>query len=184
MANDNKVRFGLKNVHYAVMNTSGYGTPVAIPGAVNLDLSASGELTKFYADNVAYYVSNGNQGYEGSLEIAAIPDAMLKDVFGYTEGSTSKVLTEDATVEPKAFALLYQIDGDQDDEDYVLYNVAAGRPSIGSKTIEDNKEPVTQSFNISAVPRSDGKVFAKTTKDTPTATKSTWFTTVFVESAE
>jgi hypothetical protein len=28
----------------------------------------------------------------------------------------------------------------------------------------------------------DGKVFAKTTKDTPAATRNAWFTSVFMES--
>ena len=39
----NKVKFGLKNVHYAVLDetdgAASYGTPVAVPGAVNLNLS-------------------------------------------------------------------------------------------------------------------------------------------------
>lgn len=184
MANgtENKVRFGLKNVYYAVWNGSAYDTPVAIPGAVNLDLDPTGETTKFYADNIVYYMSIGNQGYEGSLEIAKIPDSMLKDVWGYTEGATSKVLTENAEVEPATFALLYQINGDQNNDLFVLYSVAAARPTIGSQTVEENKEPNTQEFDITAAPMADGKVFAKTTKDTPAATRSSWFTSVFVES--
>ena len=181
-ASENKVRFGLKNVYYAIWNGTEYGTPVAIPGAVNLDLDPAGEANKFYADNIAYYVTSSNQGYEGSLEIAKIPDSMLKDVWGYTEGTTSKVLTENAEIEPKAFALLYQINGDQDNDLFVLYNVTAARPTIGSQTIEEAKEPNTQEFDITAAPMADGKVFAKTTKDTPAATKTSWFTSVFMES--
>ena len=179
---ENKVRFGLKNVHYAVLGNSGYGTPVAIPGAVNLDMSPSGDTTRFYADNVAYYVSVANQGYEGSLEIARIPDAMLTDVWGFTLGGTSKVLTEDSSAEPKTFALLFQIDGDQNDTCYVIYSCTASRPAVGSQTIEANKEPRTQTVDIIAAPRSDGKVSAHTTKDTPSATVSGWFSAVFVES--
>ena len=178
---ENKVRFGLKNVHYAVWDGTAYGTPVAVPGAVNLDLDASGEMTKFYADNIAYYVASGNQGYEGSIEMARIPDQMLIDIWKYSQGQTSKVLTESADAEAATFALLYQIDGDQDNEYYALYACSAGRPSIGSQTKEEAKEPVTQEFDISATPRADGKVFAKTTKDTPVATKNAWFTSVFVE---
>jgi len=179
---ENKVRFGLKNVYYAIMTSGGsYNTPVAIPGAVNLDMSPAGDTNKFYADNIAYYVGVSNQGYEGSLEIAKIPDQMFQDVWGYTIGTTSKVLTESAFTEPKTFALLFQVDGDQNNDCFVIYACTGARPNIGSQTIEASKEPKTQTIDLTASPRSDGKVFAKTTKDTPSGTVSGWFSTVFVE---
>lgn len=185
-ATPNKVCFGLKNVYIAKLTQGStgptYGTPVAIPGGVNLNLSAQGDTTKFYADNIVYYQTIANQGYEGDLEVARIPEAILKDIFGQTEGSTSKVLTENASVEPAPFALLFQIDGDADQELHVLYNCIAGRPAIASGTIQASKEPVTQSMTISCAPLPNGNVRARTTADTPTATKTGWFTSVFQES--
>lgn len=191
MASENKVQFNLKNVHYAVLtekNTAGaisyeWGTPVAVPGAVNLNLKQQGEITKFYADGIVYYQSPVNNGYEGDLEMARIVDKMLQDVWGMTLGTTSKVLTENANTEAKAFALLFQIDGDADEDCYVLYNCTGTRPAIAAKTKEDTKEPQTQSSTISAAPLGNGNVMARTTSETPTATKSKWFTEVFVEEA-
>lgn len=181
---ENKVRFGLKNVHYAIMNSGGtYGTPVAVPGAVNLDLTPAGDTQKFYADNIAYYVTIANQGYEGTLELAKIPDTMLEEVWGYSLGSTSKVLTEDASAEPKTFALLFQVDGDQGNEYYVMYSCNAARPAVGSQTVEETKEPRTQTVDLTVSARTDGKVYAKTTATTPDGVKSAWFTAVYVEGA-
>lgn len=188
---ENKVRFNLKNVHYAVLtetvSTSGtvsysWATPVHVAGAVSLDLSPEGDTSPFYADGIVFYQSIANQGYSGSLEMARISDTMLKDVWGLTLGSTSKVLTENANVNPKNFALLYQVDGDADNEYYCLYNVSGQRPAIGSETNEESKEPKTQTFDISAIPLADGRVLARTTANTPTATKTGWFTSVFQES--
>ena len=176
---ENKVRFGLKNVHYAIYDGSAWGTPVSIPGAVSLDLSAEGDLTKFYGDNIVYYSTYADNGYSGSLEIARIPDQMYQDVWGYTQDGTSKVITENSSVEPAVFALLYQIDGDANNECFVLYSCTASRPNIGSSTIEDTKEPQTQSMDITAVPMTDGKVMARTTADTPAATKTGWFASVY-----
>lgn len=181
---ENKVRFGLKNVHYAIMSSAGtYSTPVAVPGAVSLDMSPSGDTNRFYADNIAYYVTAANQGYEGTLEMAKIPDQMLEDIWGYTLGNTSKVLTESAFAEPATFALLFQIDGDQNNDHFVIYACTGARPNIGSQTIEATKEPRTQTIDITAAPRTDGKVFAKTTKDTPSGTITAWYTSVFVEAS-
>lgn len=191
MANENKVQFNLKNVHYAVLTetTTGgatnysWGTPVAVPGAVNLNLEQQGEITKFYADGIVYYQSPVNNGYEGDLEMARIVDKMLQDVWGMTLGTTSKVLTENANTEAKAFALLFQIDGDADEDCYVLYNCTGTRPAIAAKTKEDTKEPQTQSSTISAAPLGNGNVMARTTSETPESTKNSWFSQVFVEGA-
>mgnify|MGYP003295252270 CR=1 FL=1 len=60
---DNKVKFGLSNVHIAkITETAGvitYGTPFAMPGAVSLTADPEGETTPFYADNIKYS-SNGS----------------------------------------------------------------------------------------------------------------------------
>lgn len=181
---ENKVQFGLKNVHYAVITYSGgvasFGTPKAIKGAVSLTMSPQGDVTPFYADNITYYSSVANNGYSGDLEIAHIPDEMLQDVWGMTLGSTSKVISESVT-EPSEFALLYQIDGDASDECYVLYRCIGTRPAVGSSTITQTKEPQTQTTTITAMPMSNGLVMARTTDATPTATKTGWFSSVFVE---
>lgn len=184
---ENKVQFGLRNVHYSVISYSNagvisYGTPKAIPGAVTLTLDASSEVTPFYADNVTFYQSISNNGYSGDLEMARFPDEMLEDIWGLTLGSTSKVLTENANTEPKEFALLYQISGDADEQYYVLYRCTGTRPAIGSTTTTNTKEPQTQTSTISALPVAAGNVMARTTKDTPAATKTAWFNSVFVES--
>ena len=101
MATKNKVKFGLKNVHYALLQEGEegaitYGTPVPMPGAVSMSLAPQGDTNTFYADNIAYYVSTANNGYQGDLEIAVIPDSFRTDVLGETVDTTSKVQIENA----------------------------------------------------------------------------------------
>lgn len=182
----NKVQFGLKNVHYSIQTetTSGitFGTPVPVKGAVALNLDPNSSVTPFYADNMVYYNAVANNGYTGSIELAKIPDAMLSDIWGMAKNSDG-VIVEQNNVEPKNFALLYQIDGDADEEYYVLYNCTATKPAIGSATTNENKEPQTQSCDLTAVALADGKVMARTTDTTATATKTGWFSAVYVPQA-
>ena len=180
---ENKVQFNLKNVHYAVMTTTGsspaWSTPVAVPGAVTLSLDPQGEVTPFYADGITYYQSVGNNGYSGDLEMARFPDQMRIDVWKFNQVETDNVLIESVNVEPAAFALLFQIDGDVDEEYYCLYNCSGTRPGVGSTTNTDTKEPQTQTSTISAVALEDGNVMARTTASTPSSVKEAWFTKVY-----
>lgn len=179
-----KVKFGIKNVYYAIMTipSSGavtYGTPKRIPGAVSLSLDAQGETNTFYADDTAYYVSTSNDGYSGNLEVAMIPDDFRKDVLGETEDATAKVLIENAAVDEKQFALLFETDGNVKPTRHVFYNCVATRPGAGGKTREKSKTPETETIAITASPDGSGRVKAKTTADTPAATFDKWFTAVW-----
>lgn len=158
----NTVKFGLKNVHYSkITMTNGeevYGTPVSIPGAVALSLSPKGETSEFYADDVVYFDSTSNLGYEGDLEIALIPDAFMKDILGFAEDSNG-ALVEDANATISAFALGFEIQGDSKARKTWLYNCKAGRPNNEGKTKENGKAPVTDKLSLTVKPRvTDSKV--------------------------
>lgn len=182
MGENNKVQFNLKNVHYALLEveaTPTWATPVPIPGAVTLTLDPQGAVTPFYADGVVYYRSTSNNGYSGDLEVARMPDKMLEDVWGFEIDSADGVMVENANIEPGEFALLYQIDGDKNEDYYCLYNCTGTRPGIGGETNTDTKTPTTRKSTISAVPLADGRVMARTTSKTTEDIKKAWFDSVY-----
>lgn len=185
MADTNKVKYGLKNVHYAVLTETGgaitYGTPVAIKGAVNLTLDPSGDETNFFADDTKYYAVTNDAGYTGSVEFAKIPDQFKKDVLGFIE-DTNNILFEDAEVEPKRFALLFEFSGDANKTRHVLYDVTCSRPSVGSGTLTETKEPVTETLNITASPLpvdSNGRRLVKAKSVEGDGQYATWFSGVY-----
>lgn len=161
----NKVKYGLKNTHYAVVTEANgavsYGAPKPWPGAVNLTLSAAGENVTFYADDHAYFEENTNDGYEGSIEMALIPDAFRTDVLGDTVDSNGAIV-ENANATVKRFALMFEFDGDAKKTRHVLYSVLPTRPNLEGSTRTKTKDPKTETMNISARPTVDtGDVKAK-----------------------
>lgn len=188
----NKVKYGLKNVYYAVAtinastNTATYGTPVQWLGAVNLSMDAQGEETKFRADNIDYWIGNSNNGYSGDFESALIPESFKTDVLGYiTDGNG--VLVEDAGAGTVHFALLFQFEGDENATRHVLYNVTCGRPSISGATTEETLEPQTETvtFTATAIHNAalDADIVKASCPETLTTQYAAWSTAVYQPTA-
>lgn len=183
MAN-NKVKYNLKNVHYAMLKiaedgTVSYEKPVAMPGAVSLSLDANGEPENFYADGTAYYVINNNMGYDGDLELAMIPESFRTDALNEVLDDNN-VLIENADSELNAFALLFEFDGDIKHIRHVLYNCSASRPGIEGQTNEESREVQTETLTIKATPLASGVVKAKTGNSTDATVYADWYTAVYM----
>ena len=190
----NKVKYGLSKCYYAVATiaadgTATFGTPVAIPGAVSLSLDAQGEITPFRADNMDYWTSSSNNGYEGDLEIAIIPESFKTDVLNEYEDTTQKVLYETTDADPTHFALLFQFEGDVHATRHVMFNCVATRPQVnGETTPTGGIEPQTETISITAASIYDATldkslVKASTKSDTTSTIYDGWFTAVTVPTA-
>jgi phi13 family phage major tail protein len=181
---ENKVNYGLTNVHYAPFTVENgvitYGTPIPIPGAINLVLDPRGEMTEFYADNILYYSASNNQGYDGTLTIANIPEQFAIDALGEEKDSIDLVITEKANKVGKPFALIFQFEGDVKATRVVLYNCTASRSKVGSSTKSNKTEPNENELTFIASPRAtDLAVKTKTTVGTPSSIYDAWFTNVY-----
>lgn len=178
----NKIKYGLRNVYYAVATTGTggaltYATPVAIPGAVNMSLSAEGETTPFYADDVIYWNGTSNNGYSGTLEIALIPDSFKTDVLKET-ADASGVYVEDASETPAEFALLFEFQGDQAATRHALLRCTCSRPDVTGATKEASIEPQTETLNITAMPRINDFLVKFSCPESASTAYASWFSAV------
>ena len=184
----NKIKYNLKNVHVAKLTKSdagvySYGMPKSLPGAVSLSLDSEGEASPFFADGVVYFRSVTNNGYSGDLEIALIPDWFREEILSETKDDNGVLIETANNVSPVYFALLFEFDGDQRAIRHVLYNcTVSSRPTVESSTKEDTIEPGTETLAISADPRDDGLVKAKSGDDTDATTYQNWYQSVYIPS--
>lgn len=153
MSNQNKVEFGLEELHIGSYTVGADGTAtlgegVAVPGMVSLSLEEDSELMKFFADNVIYYSDFVDKGEEGDLTMALFPDELKVNYFGYTEmedGAIAKI----KGVMANPFWMAFQGLGDKNKRRHVLYNCLGGPIKRERKTLGENKEVETEVSTIS-----------------------------------
>lgn len=182
---ENKVEFGLRNCYYAVVTVdeSGkitYGAPKKLPGAVSITFDKSGDLIRFKADDIDYYTNANNQGYEGTLTLARVPEDFRTEVL--KEKKTEKgVLIENSDAQTANIALMFEFQGDVKATRHLLYYCSVNRPSFGSTT-KDSGDPNTTELAMVASPRpSDNLVKASTSAGVDEETYNSWYTKVYEE---
>ncbi len=151
MAN-NKVEFGISNLHImtytvATDGTVTLGTPYHQMGAVSFTPSEDSENTKFYADNVVYYSSYSGGSFEGDLEVAKFDDAFKTQFLGYLSKSDGGLAIVKNATKPNV-AIAFQIEGDAESRRVIMYNCSLGGISRDYNTIEDTKEPATETIAV------------------------------------
>lgn len=192
MANTNKVKYGLKNVYYAVAtineedNTAAYTTPVKWNGAVSLSMDAQGDTTSFYADDGIYFTAVANNGYSGDLEMALVSDSFREDVLKEIADANG-VHYDDTNASQVHFALLFEFQGDAKAKRHCLYNCVASRPSISSSTKSESIEVQTETVTITATQIHNSALDTDMTKADVTADGAAyadWFKSVYTPGAK
>lgn len=181
---DNKVVYGLKNVHYSVISEDVegaivYGVPVPLKGAVEISLEPRGETSDFYADDILYHTTVSNAGYETTLTVANITNEFRQDVLGEELEATNNIMTENTNQRTNKIAFMFEFDGDQKAVRHCLYNCTVTRPSLTSATKTETAEPQNQELSLISAPREDGVVKRSTTVDTPPVVYDGWYTAVY-----
>jgi phi13 family phage major tail protein len=117
------------------------------------------------------------------MTIADIPVSFLKDCLGYTEDDNGAIFEHmDAAQSP--FALLFEVQGDQQPRRFVFYECLASRPSVDAATVKGSIEPSTDTLSFVATPRqADGMVKAVLVKSALNETVYSGFYTSVYEFA-
>lgn len=127
-----------------------------------------------------YFRSVTNNGYSGDLEMALIAEWFRTEILQEELDGKGVLIEKSSNSETVKFALLFEFDGDVNCIRHVLYNCTSSRPSIESETKEDTIEPGTEKLSITADPRSDGLMKARTGDTTDNGTYENRYKAVYL----
>lgn len=148
----NKVEFGISNLYVgtytvATDGTVTMGSPYHQAGAVSFSPDENSDKTDFYADNVIYWSGYSGGTFEGDLEVAKFDDTFKKNFLGYIEkGDGGLAVVKNAT-RPNVW-IAFQVEGDAESRRCIMYNCALGGINREYATIEESKEPATETIAV------------------------------------
>ena len=151
-ADNNKVEFGLSNLYIgtytvAADGTVTLGTPYHQKGAVSMSLDAESDSNDFYADNVKYWSGFTDNGFTGSIEVAKFDTDFKTQFLGYRTLTDGGVAQFKGATKPDVY-VCWQAEGDVESRRCIRYGVSLGAIGREYSTIDENKEPVTETIDI------------------------------------
>lgn len=150
----NKVEFGISQLHIGTYvdenGTVTLGTPYHQPGAVSFSPEESSTQNTFYADNVAYWSGYSGGTIEGELEVAMFDDAFKTQFLGYRTLTNGGLANVKNATKPSVY-VAFQVEGDAESRRVILYNCTLGAITREYATIEENKEPTTETIDVTCI---------------------------------
>ena len=186
----NKVNWGLAKSAWGKITTDAqgndvYGPPIMFLGNRQVNFSPAGDLVKVFADGTVIYVGRENSGYTGSLELTNMDDEFAKWALSEIVDSNN-VQYEDKEPPVNRIYLLWEWVQDSKNTRHIMYNVTVSRADINATTANDgdSKTAQYQTVNLTAIPRADGVVKAKTRFDVNETVYTNWFSAAYEPTGE
>lgn len=151
----NKVEYGICNLHVGTYTVDDQGavtmgTPYHQEGAVSFSMDEDSEKTDFYADNVRYWSGYTGGTFEGDLEVALFDDEFKTQFLGYRELTSGGLATVKNATKPNVY-IAFEFEGDKEHRKAIFYNCALGGIKREYNTIEESKEPVTETLSVTVI---------------------------------
>ena len=147
----NKVEFGISQLHVGTFSDEGgtvtLGKPYHQPGAVSFSPEEQSEQNIFYADNTGYWSGYSGGSIEGDLEVALFDDAFKTQFLGYKTLTNGGLASVKVPTKPSVY-IAFQVEGDVESRRVILYNCSLGGINREYNTIEESKEPTTETIPV------------------------------------
>ena len=150
----NKVEFGISQLHVGTYadadGTVTLGTPYHQKGAVSFSPEEQSEQNNFYADNTIYWSGYSGGSIEGDLEAAMFDDEFKTQFLGYRALTNGGLANVKNASKPNVY-IAFQVEGDAEARKVILYNCTLGAITREYATIEESKEPATETLGVTCI---------------------------------
>lgn len=151
----NKVEFGISQLHVGTYSVDGQGvvtlgTPYHQAGAVSFSPEEQSEKSEFYADNIVYWAGYSGGSFEGDLEVAMFDDAFKTQFLGFVTLTNGGLANVKNAAKPNVY-IAFQVEGDAESRRVIFYNCTLGAIKREFNTIEENKEPTTETLGVTCL---------------------------------
>lgn len=151
----NKVLFGFSDLYIGeyITDEDGnvtLGTPYHQRGAVGFSPDENSDSNDFYADNVPYYSTFSSGTREGDLEVAMFDDAFKTRFSDYIQLDDGGIAQVKNKIKPNIY-VMFEVQGDEEARRIIMYNGTLGPIQRAYSTIEETKEPVTETTSTKFV---------------------------------
>lgn len=148
----NKVEFGISQLHVGTYEVADDGTvtmgsPYHQKGAVSFGPEEQSEQNIFYADNIPFWSGYSGGSFEGDLEVAKFSDDFKKKFLGYKGLANGGLAVVKGAAKPNVY-IAFQVEGDAESRRAIFYNCSLGSVKREFNTIEESKEPATETLSI------------------------------------
>ena len=148
----NKVEFGISQLHVGTYTVDDHGkvtlgTPYHQKGAVSFSPEEQSELTNFYADNIVYWAGYSGGSFEGDLEVAKFDDEIKTQFLGYRALADGGLANVKNATKPSVY-IAFQVEGDAEARRVIMYNASLGAITREFATIEEEREPATETLAV------------------------------------
>lgn len=151
MAN-NKVEFGISNLHVGTYSVADDGTvtlgePYHQRGAVSFSPEQDSSENNFYADDINYWSEYTEGPFAGNLVVALFDDDFKTQFLGYVRLTNGGLARVKGAIKPNAY-VAFEIKGDAEKRRAIFYNCSFGAITREHTTIEDTKTPNTETLPV------------------------------------
>ncbi len=152
----NKVTFGLTNVHYSKIiegsdGTTTYATPVRLFGAQELSSEVIGGSERIYADDSVIATLTSNAGRNITLKLTEIDNDFKVNILGYKKLDNGN-LVEITNAALGKFALGFEFQGDSEARRVWFYQCSVTPINEATKTKGESAEANSITLSITAEP--------------------------------